>query len=48
MVDNLSIAVYALFIHTLTLISVDEILLPRDVHWFTNFGGLPANEEMAP
>ena len=33
MVVNLSIAVHASSMHMLTILSVDEILLPRYVHW---------------
>ena len=41
MIDNLSKAVHAFAMHNLTLISVDEILLPRYVNWSTNFRGFP-------
>ena len=44
MVDNLSIVVYALPIHMLTSLSVDEILLPRYMNCSTNFRGLQFNE----
>ena len=47
-IDNLSIAVYALPMYILTLLSVDGILLPRYVNWSTNFRGLPFYVEMAP
>ena len=30
----------------LTLLSIDEMLLPGYVNWSTNFRGLPFNEEM--
>ena len=46
MVVNLSIAVYALPMCMLTLLLVDEILLPRYGNWFTNFRGLPFNVEI--
>ena len=48
MVDNSSIAVHTLPACMLTSLSVDEILLPRDMNGSTNFKGLPFNEEMAP
>ena len=32
----------------LTLLSVDEILLPRYLNWSTNFRGLPFNGEIEP
>ena len=47
-INNLSITVYAFPLHILTLLSLDEILLPRYVKWCTNFKGLPFNGEMAP
>ena len=47
MVDNLSIAVHVCLMHMLTLVSVDEIWLPRYVKWSTNFKGLPFNVEVA-
>ena len=40
--------VHALLICMLTSSSVNEILLLRYTNWFTNFRGLPFNEEMAP
>ena len=40
LVDNLSIAVYAFPMHMLTMLSVDDILLPRYVKWSRNFRGL--------
>ena len=46
-VDNLSIVVYALPMLILTLLSVDEILLPMYMNWSTNFRGLPFNEKIA-
>ena len=46
-VINLLIAVRALSMHLLMLLSVDEILLPRYVNWCTNFRGLPFQEEIA-
>ena len=45
MVNNLFIADPALLIHTLTSLSVDEILLPRYMKWSINFRGFPINEE---
>ena len=45
---NWSIAVHALPMHIWTSLSVDEILLPKNVKWSTNFRGLPFNAEMAP
>ena len=48
MIDNLSIAVQVLPMRLLTSLSVDEILLPAYMNWFTNFCSLPINEEMAP
>ena len=48
MIDNLSIAVHACARRMLTLLSVGEILLLRDVNLSTNFGGLPLRIEMAP
>ena len=47
-VYSLSIVVYALPMHMLTSLSVDEILLARYVNWSTYFRGLPLDEEMAP
>ena len=46
-INNLSIEVCVFTRHMLTLLSVDEILLPRYVNWFTNFRGLPLKVEMA-
>ena len=43
MIDNLSIALKAFPILMLTSFSVDEILQPRNVNWFTNLGGLLLN-----
>ena len=48
MADNQSIAVHAFPMHLLTFLSVDEILLPRDVNWSTNFSGLSFNVGMVP
>ena len=48
MVVNLSIVVDALPMYMLTLLSVDEILLPSYINWSTNFRNLPFNEKMAP
>ena len=48
MTDKLSIAVHALPMHMLTLLSVDEILLPRYMNWSTNFRVFPFNEKMVP
>ena len=47
MVVNLSIAIHTLLIYMLTSLSVDEILLPRYTN-YSNFKGLPYNEEIAP
>ena len=44
MVDNPSIAVFALLMCMLTSLSVDEILLQTYMNWFTNFRGMPFNE----
>ena len=45
--DNLSAGVHAFTICMLTWLSVEEILLPRLVNWFTNFRGLLLKVEMA-
>ena len=42
---NLLIADYALLTYMLSLLSVDEILLPRYMNWSTNFRGLSFNCE---
>ena len=47
-VINLSIAIRAFFMHILTYLSVDEILLLRYMNWSTNFRSSPFSEEMAP
>ena len=47
MIVNRSIAVYALFMHMLSLLSVDEIWLSRYTKLSPNFRGLPLNEEIA-
>ena len=47
-IDNLSIAIHAFLMCSLTSLSVDEILLPRYVNWSTNFRGLPLQMEMTP
>ena len=47
MINNQSIAIHAFPMHMLILLSVDEILLLRYVKGFTNFRGLPLDEEMA-
>ena len=39
MIINLSIVVHAFPMHMMTLLSVDEILLPRYVNCSTNFRG---------
>ena len=44
---NQSIAVHILLMNISTLLSVDEILLPRYMNWSTNFRDLLFNE-MAP
>ena len=41
MINKLSIAVHLFAMHVLTSLSVDEILLPKYVNWFTNFRDLP-------
>ena len=41
------IAIYALLLRMSTLLSLDEILLPRYMNWCTNFGGMPFKEEIA-
>ena len=46
MTGNLLIEVYAFHMHVLTMLSVDEILLPRHVNWITNFRGVSFHEEM--
>ena len=43
MVYNFSLAVHALPIRMLTLLSIDELLLPRYANCFTNFKELPLN-----
>ena len=48
MINNLSIVVHAFARHMLTSISADEILLPWNVNWSTNFSDLPLKGEMAP
>ena len=48
MVYNLLAAVHALPMHILTLLSVDETLLPHYMNGFTNFRCLPYNVEMTP
>ena len=40
MVINLSVSVCASPMHMLTLLSVEEILLPMYMNWYTNFRGL--------
>ena len=44
---NLSTVVHALPMHVLTLLSFDEILLPRYMNWSNNFRGLSFNQDMA-
>ena len=39
---------WSLHVHMVTLLCVDEILLPRYMNWSTNFRGLLFNERMAP
>ena len=46
MIDKLSIAVHAFAMSMLTLLSVDEILLPKYVNFSTDFKGLPLSVEM--
>ena len=48
MINNLSVAVHTFAINMLTLLSVDEILLPRYVNWSTDSRGLLLKVEMAP
>ena len=48
MMDNLSIAVHAFTVHMLTSFTVDEILLPKQLNWSTNFRGLPLKLVMVP
>ena len=48
MIDNLSIAVHTFAVHMLTLLSVDEILLPKYVNRPTNFRSLSLKLVMAP
>ena len=48
MVVNQSIALHVFPTRMLTSLSVDEIWLPRYMNWFTNFRGLPVNEEIMP
>ena len=48
MVVNLSIAVHVLPMHMLTLLLVDEIVLPKYMNKSINFRGLAFNEEMTP
>ena len=43
-VVRLEITVYALSMQMLTLLSVDEILLPKCMNWSINFRGLVFNE----
>ena len=45
---DLAIVVYAFLMQMLTLLSLDEILLPSYVKYSTNFRGLSFNVEMAP
>ena len=44
MVVNQSMAVHALPMHMLILLSVDEILLPRYMNWSTNFRDFLLND----
>ena len=46
MINNLLIAVYAFPMCMLTLLSADEIMLPKYVKWSTNFRGLPLKVEI--
>ena len=48
MIDNPSIGVPTFTRHILTLLSVDEKLLPRYVNMSTNFKSLPHRVEKAP
>ena len=48
MINTVSIVVHALTRCMLTLLSIDEMLLPRYVNWSTNFRGLPLTVEMVP
>ena len=45
MINYQLIAVHAFSMCMLTSLSVDEILLPRYVNWFTNFRGLPCESK---
>ena len=47
MIDRLSLGVYDCSYLMLTSLSVNEILLSRDVKWFSNFRGFPLKVEMA-
>ena len=47
MIDNLLIAVHTFARPMLTLLLVDEILLPKYVNLSINFRGLPLQVEMA-
>ena len=47
-IDSLSIAFHAFARCISTSLSVDDILLPRYVNWFTDFRGLPLRLEIAP
>ena len=38
-INHLSIAIYSIYMRTMTLLPVHEILLARHVKWFTNFEG---------
>ena len=48
MINNYSRAVSVYHMHILILLSVDEILLPTYVNWFTNLRGLTLEMKMAP
>ena len=47
-IDNVSTEVHAFARHILTLLSVDEILIPRYGKWSTNFSDWPLKVEMVP
>ena len=48
LIDNLSISVSTFIWHVLTLLSIDEMLLPRYANWSANFRGLPLKVKMIP
>ena len=48
MIGNMSMTVHAFVMYMLTLLSVEEILLPNYVNWSTNFRGLPLKSAISP